>query len=277
MWGLMSILTVYIQHIWYARRRNWIPVIDMENAPNLYLEDEAVGKGINTWEWYFEQPMGYSMKDIAHARNIVFCNGNLYTSSQNAYQIDYLTMVNNNKQEQWRKLARKYYRMKPDVMEEIAKKKEQMFSGGGQRTLGVYCRGTDYSDLKPSGHPMQPSKEQVMEKSEELMRKHDLSFCYLVTEDNRVLDYFKRHFGEKLLYIDAQRYGECQGEKDWIWKRQAGRENHKYLSGLEYLTGMYLLTYCDALCGGITGGTIGLSLLDDQNYEEMFFWDLGRY
>lgn len=132
MWGLMSILTVYIQHIWYARRRNWIPVIDMENAPNLYLEDEAVGKGINTWEWYFEQPMGYSMKDIAHARNIVFCNGNLYTSSQNAYQIDYLTMVNNNKQEQWRKLARKYYRMKPDVMEEIAKKKEQMFSGGGK-------------------------------------------------------------------------------------------------------------------------------------------------
>lgn len=114
-------------------------------------------------------------------------------------------------------------------------------------------------------------------KTVELMEKHNLLYCYLVTEDNRVLEYFEERLGEKLLYIDAQRYGKCQKEDDWIWMRKVDRENHKYLSGLEYLMEMYLLTFCDVLCGGVTGGMIGLSLLDDWNYKEMFFWDLGRF
>lgn len=278
MWGLMSILTVFIEHISYARRRGWIPVVDMENVSNLYLQEDFISTGINPWEWYFEQPMGYSLKDIAHAKNIVLSNLYLYTSAENAYPIDYKTLVNEKKHEKWRKLAREYYRITPDTMALIDKVYHDVFvSVGAEKVLGVYCRGTDYIDLKPSGHPVQPTKEQVIKKAEDLMEKHHLNFCYLVTEDNRVLSGFREHFGERLLTIDALRYDSCQGEEDWIWKRKGERADHKYLSGLEYLTGMFLLTYCDALCGGVTGGTTGLSLLDDQNYKEMYFWDLGRY
>jgi len=57
-WGLMSILVMYTQYFQYAVKRNYIPVVDMCNVHNMYLNDEEIGK-INAWDYFFEQPGGY--------------------------------------------------------------------------------------------------------------------------------------------------------------------------------------------------------------------------
>ena len=53
-------------------------------------------------------------------------------------------------------------------------------------TVGVYLRGTDYIDLKPSGHPVQPTVEQAMLVIDEYTRKYNVDSIFLVTEDVRI-------------------------------------------------------------------------------------------
>ncbi len=52
-----------------AVRKGYIPVIDMQNTDNTYLEPGQVGN-VNAWEFYFRQPAGYGLEDIAHSKNI---------------------------------------------------------------------------------------------------------------------------------------------------------------------------------------------------------------
>ena len=68
--GLCTHLCVYISFIAYALQRGWIPVIDMKNYPNIYLEDSEIGVS-NAWEKFFRQPLDVRLEDIPrNARKI---------------------------------------------------------------------------------------------------------------------------------------------------------------------------------------------------------------
>ena len=69
--GLFSLVMTNMGLVKYALDKGYIPVIDMQSERNTYLEEEQVGRE-NAWEFYFEQPCGYSLKDIER-------NGCVYT------------------------------------------------------------------------------------------------------------------------------------------------------------------------------------------------------
>ena len=58
----------------YAVKQGYIPVIDMQNGRNTYLEEGKVGRE-NAWEYYFEQPCGYRLADIRDAKNVILSDG----------------------------------------------------------------------------------------------------------------------------------------------------------------------------------------------------------
>ena len=47
-------------------------VVDMENYPTLYKEDEAVDGITNQWEYYFKQPSGIKISEIGKYRHIIY-------------------------------------------------------------------------------------------------------------------------------------------------------------------------------------------------------------
>lgn len=67
--GLFSDFMVYVYRTKLALDASYIPVIDMQTSENIYLKEDQVGK-VNAWEYYFKQPGGYSLKDIAKAKNV---------------------------------------------------------------------------------------------------------------------------------------------------------------------------------------------------------------
>lgn len=276
MWGLMSILAVYINHINYAIRRGYIPVIDQCTVTNLYLEEDELNTGINSWEYYFEQPAGYSLEDIAHAHNVVLSGMLLWSSDENSYRINYET-VSAPFGDKWQRLAQGYYRKNRQASEHIARISRSVLQSRGNVTLGVYCRGTDYVDMHPKGHPVQPTAEQVIDKARQVLSERSYQYVYLVTEDDRVWHKFRDAFGDRLLYIDAARYGDAKDDGSFIWQRKNPRDDSKYTSGLDYLTGMSLLHECDGLVAGITGGTAGLRLLQQRPFGYEHYWNLGIY
>ncbi len=72
--GLMSYANNFLGHIVYASEQGWIPVVDMQNYRNTYLEEADFGKK-NAWEFFFKQPTKYSLEEAYQSKNVVISNG----------------------------------------------------------------------------------------------------------------------------------------------------------------------------------------------------------
>ncbi len=271
--GLYSFVLTNLGWIGYALEKGYIPVIDMQNSYNTYLTGEVVGK-VNAWEYYFRQPCGYTLEDIAHSKNIIL-------SSVNAPEKGPLPGVEKRpaEWEMWQKLGGRYLQPSAIVKEQTEQAKAALFKE--QRVLGVLCRGTDYLSKRPFGHPIQPAVEEVMEKAQEMMDRLHCPVLYLATEDASALRSFKARFGEKLLTYGERRY-EDTGDRyinemtDEMDASAADPVKAQYQKGLEYAVTIGLLSKCNALVAGRVSGAYG-AILQGSSYEEVYLYDLGLY
>lgn len=266
--GLFSYVNTSLGLINYALGKGYIPVIDMCHTPNTYLEDDLVGK-VNAWEYYFEQPCGYSVKDISKSRNIILCGmDTMYTAGYPGYKIieDYID------RKKWRDIAHKYLKIKSDLLAETDILFSKQFSDG---VLGVLCRGTDYISLRPSLHPVQPNVDEVIAKAREVLEEKKYKYIFLATEDEGIYQKFFREFGSMLLVTNAKRY-ICT-ERIKLAETKDFQNTNKYVNGKEYLQTIILLSKCKALIGGVAGGTYGAILLKQEEYDYEFYFKKGFY
>lgn len=265
--GLFSFVTIHLGWIRYAIEKGYIPVVDMCNTRNTYLTDEEVGKK-NAWEFYFEQPCGYGLEDVSRSKNVILSSigtppsypGHDMAQSQQACNM-------------WKQFAQKYLIVKPELREKLKNLYTQMFED--KRVLGVLCRGTDYKNLKPSKHPIQPEIEDIIRKAEQVMKQEECEYLYIATEDAEYLQAFQQHFGEKLRYMQNQRY-ENTGTKNINQLGERIGIKTAAERGTDYLLEIGLLAKCHCLVAGSVGGTYGAVLLNDH-YDYQYIYDLGLY
>ena len=251
-----------------AVRKGYIPVIDMQNTDNTYLEPGQVGN-VNAWEFYFRQPAGYGLEDIAHSKNIILSDGII--TEKNDYP-DIHIVNNEDRLLRWRNVFQKYLKIEDNLLKEFQLEKEKKF--GNNRVLGVLARGTDYVNLRPRNHPVQPTAVQIMEKAKEVMDRFSCTYIFLATEDQAIYEAMKKQFGDRLLSVETTRYITTGDENinDMHGRRSADR----YLKGKEYLMSVWLLSECNCLVAGNVGGTHG-ALLMSSGYEYSYIFDLGLY
>lgn len=270
--GLYSFVLTNIGWIKYAVDKGYIPVVDMQSFYNTYLTHDQVGK-VNAWEYYFEQPCGYSLDDIRRSKRIIL-------SSINAPQEAPLTGVEKNPEtlQAWRAFAQQYLRFSPKVNQRVLKQKE-MFDG--HKVLGVLCRGTDYIGQRPLGHPVQPAAELVIQKSKEAMKKLECDRLYLATEDCEIFRRFQQAFGENLLFNSNERYGDIGQQNlnefsDMQSDASSDPARLHYQKGFDYAVTIGLLAECNGLVAGRVSGTYG-ALLQEKRFENVYLFDLGLY
>ena len=269
--GLFSYFITILGGIAYADRHNMIPVVDMKNYSNPYLYPEETGR-INAWEYYFTQPGNISLEDALSCRNYILGRDTakhvrpellanfLYNKRSKTYRLDY-----------WREICKKYIRFTPEVIARLEALKQNYH---GKRILGVLLRGTDYTTLKPSGHPIPPTAEQAIIKAQEVMKSEKFNAVYLATEDKNILAKFQAAFNDKLILPEADyvnydyEHAKLLADCDDI---------NKYLRGIEYLVSMLFLAKC---CRGfitcITSGSTGVMCLSD-GFDYLYVFDLGLY
>lgn len=262
--GLFSYVLTALGHIKMAEEKGYISVIDMKNNISPYLDIENPK---NVWEYYFEQPAGYSLDDIDRSRNIILGSGDLPKIFP-----DYTMLGSLGEVKVWRDLFHKYIRLNEKMKERVAFAEKELFKG--ERILGVLCRGTDYKETKPKGHPVQPEAEMVIEKAAMAMKEHNCSKIYLATEDREILQKFREEFGDRLLFpkVEMRPYDK----KKLITEIEVERENDRRLKGEEYLIQIALLSKCNCFIGSRCGGCYGALLMSD-GYEWEYIWDLGLY
>ena len=267
--GIFSIYMTTLARIDEALKNGFIPVIDMQNSFNIYLNKKKIGKE-NAWEYYFEQPMGYTLSDINKSKNVIIGSGAV---PQMFPYLDVSFLLGKTGDfEYWKALAKKYLRINDKVKEYAEKERNRLFSKD-EKILGVKCRGTDYIKECPKNHPIQPGILEIINESERIFKEYNCNKIFLVTEDREYYEAFQKKFGEVLVIYEDDFVDYKEGS---VGKALYEQSKNMYEEGLKYLTTTLLLSGCNCLCAGCVSATVG-ALLMTEGYEYLYLFDLGIY
>lgn len=287
--GLFSFYSTNLGSVVQAVANGFVPVVDMQNSINPMLSEDLVGQE-NAWDYYFMQPCGFSLKDISKSRNVILGSIN----PPEKYP-DFDMIENRNRDSantdimKWRDAAHKYILLRPEIQEQIDSEYIELFGkntsadeecgcfgekANTPKVLGVLCRGTDYVQLKPYNHPIQPSVDDVISKCEEIMGEYGCDYIYLATEDEEIWNRFIDEFGGSVVKsFQKHRFTtECgQNINDIANNGRKPKDRN-----LEYLISIGVLSKCNCFLGGAAGGTYG-AILMSNGFEYEYVFDLGRY
>lgn len=267
--GLFAIVKSVFCHICYAYQKGYIPVVDLQNYKSQLLD--LNNTGTNAWDLYFQQPGGYSLKDISRSKNIIkSCS----LPFPEGVEIGFDTPLDETFHKKYSPLYEQYVVPTSEVATYAEKKREQVV-GRRQNILGVLCRGTDYTENKPTGHPIQPTAEQAVEKAQEVMVQYGYEYVFLATEDLRIYHVFQEAFGDKLLFSGQKLYEGMNGKK-FLSELTVANYSEKWHNTVDYYSTIYILSKCDGLLAGLTCGSICAYMMS-CGYGYIHFWDLGRY
>lgn len=264
--GLFSLVMTSLGYIKYAVDKGYIPVIDMCNADNTYMQQDKKG---NVWEYFFDQPCGYSLEDISSSKNIIMGNG--IVDGRIIYP-DEIIAYNKEELQKWKTIADQYLKIRSDILEEADILAEEIL--GQDNVLGVLLRGTDYVNVRPKNHPVQPTIQQAIKKIDKILQDNNYNKIYVATEDKSIYEKLCEKYGNQIVSMEVERY-ITTGEEN-INDVSVKKTVNKYEVGKQYLINILLLSKCDFIIAGNTGGSQGALLLreiSDNNY----FFDLGKY
>ena len=254
----------------YAIEKGYIPVIDMSVYRNNYLSKAKRGID-NAWEYYFNQPMGYGIKEAYKAKNLILSSMR-FTDDRPDQSMDFFNNANN-VISHWRQITDKYMRINAQLSAEMKAEYEQLLNEK-ERILGVLARGTDYNKLKPSKHPIMPSADQLIADSRSILEDYKCELIFLATEDTDILRAFEEEFGDKVITNDRN---YIDYKKGYICQEHSAREDDEYLSGKEYLATIWMLSRSKCILCGRTSGAVATVLMADNEFEYSHFYDLGIY
>lgn len=267
--GLFSYFNTFIGSIKKAVDAGYIPVIDLMTYENTYLCRKEIGK-INAWDVYFNQPCNVLLENIKKSKRIL--------SSGEAEKIcpndsDECFNIESETFKMWKKIVKTYIEYSEESKKQIENSWFELFNKE-DKILGVMCRGTDYTDLRPRMHPIQPDVEEVIEKAKELIEKNKYTKIFLATEDRKNWNAFKKVFGDKVVRNTENFVDYKPGCR--ISKSLPDSTDGRIAIGMEYLVSIAILAKCNAFIGGRTSGSVAVMLLS-EGFEYYYLWDKGRY
>lgn len=244
--GFFSNLNFVIYNLYISEKLGLIPVVDMENYPNIYNCKKKINGTKNSWEYFFEPVSKHKLKEIYKSKNVIFSDtktskNNLFNKINYKNEFKYLNGFNNLTNEHY-KIFKKYIVIKKEILN-IANNfyKENLYK---KRVLGICFRGTDQ---KKSGyHPYPPTEAQMLDATETLMKKFKFEKIYLCTEDINYLNLYKKKYENKLTYFNNPRTDD---KKDLF---ESNIKDHRYRIGKGNLIDMIILSKTNHLLHGIS-------------------------
>ena len=265
--GMMSLFIYVLNSSLWAYENGFIPYVDFTNEHCQYYTGREINGSKNAWEYFFKQPSDATKEDIDNAECLLL-SGWSFKKKFKANSIKYtLEDMNNVKNKEF---AKKYLPVNDNFNALVEQKYKELFQG---KVLGVFIRGTDYVQIKPKGHYVQPSIEEVKTKIDEFMAKNTVNKIFVVTEDYSYFEYLKKEYGD-LVFSSDDYFVKNYKKDDYL---SSSFDNDKYERGANYLIRLLLLNKCDYLISSLTNGSLFLKLICDKKYEDEHWFELGKY
>ena len=250
--GLFALRSQAIAYARYIKAKGFIPVFNIQNIHgSLSIYQDYRGDEI--WNKFFTQPEEYTIDNLINSKNVYFtpeCYNptvishimSVYNSSINLSWINGLYSMN--------------------LKNYIEERKDQ-FLPYPNETLGVLARGTDFVNAHLDNHPTHVSKEVLRDKIEQALKKWNLKYIYLATEDESYLKYFKKEFGDIVYSTDQQRFTTKENEMLAEMHRKRKIKGKGFTLGAEYILSILLLSECNSLLA--SGSCSGVSAAINMN------------
>ena len=271
MGGLFAYYVFFAGQICDALKKGYLPVVDMQNYPSIYLDPKLIGKE-NAWEYYFRQPVGVTLEEAYNGENVLMAsaiwrdgeerpgNGNAFFENTNGVLTEWRMLV---------KLG--LLQVQPKLYEEIINLRNKMFAPN-DKVLGVILRGTDYVARRPHGHYIQPPIEYALTKVIEKLKEWHCNKIFLATEDITIVNACKSIFGDMCITL-AKKYVKYDSQKLINECYDAG-ENYRQ-RGLDYIAEIALVSTCNCLVASRCGATVGVMMMG--NFENIYTFNFGKY
>ena len=277
--GLFSYYIVHLGCIITFLNEGYIPIIDVSSFTNVFngydkYNDELLNY-TNQWEFFFNQPCGYTLKDMYENNNttkynITYfeceCSDNM-PSEKEVYSNQTLLRY-------YRDMANKYMSVKRNILDDANIIWEKLF-GNSKNVLGVLVRGTDYISIKPYHHSIPPSAEMAINDTKKMDSDNKYDYIFLATEDIKIRNKFINEFGDKLKYLDPDTkidYDYDEGNYLSFHKDVFGNMNfHKI-----YLLSMIILSRCLDIISSRTSGAAGAFIFSKGFRKDLVYY-IGEY
>lgn len=263
--GLLSSWFYVLENVHWAVEHEYIPWIDFSDSNCQYHVQRFINNSDNAWEYFFTQPSSMTKDKIANKRNVLLSGWTFFDKHQiKSPELKKL------KRNELQALGNKI-KIQPYIEEMVNNIWEEKFKN--KKTLGIFIRGTDYVALKPKGHHVQPSIEEIIDKTNEFLKNYIIDQIYVVTEDYNYYMKLKRVFGEKVFCSDDSFVKEYNPE-DYI---SSSLKDDPYERGLSYLIRMSLFSKCEFIVSSKANGSLFADLLRQDECTDEYWFDLGKY
>ena len=250
--GFFSNITFVLNHISLSEKLGFIPIIDMENYKTIYNEKIKIKNTFNAWEYYFNKLNTFNLDEVYKSKNVIITSSEFnrtfyYNFLENERLIEiFQTQINVKK-----RLSKIYNKISLNFNK--------------KKVLGIHFRGTSYK--KTTGHPFPPTKRQILNCTNKIIKKEKIEKIFLVTEELGYLEFFKEKFPDKLIYLKTS-YRSNKNDAFKLYPRKL----HRYKLGREILIESMLLSKCDAFLfsnSNVSKAVIGFNFNTKQNRYEM--------
>lgn len=270
--GFLANYNYVLGYMHYAIKKDWIPVIDMENYGTLYQEADRINGTKNVWEYYFEQPFDvktgrrYSLSEVYRSANVILSNGSMELTTFD-YQSDSIN---------WQREMMALIPFNNKCMNYVNKVYNNTIPPNC-KLIGVSIRGSDVKK-RVIGHPIPISVEEIIP----ILKQHKKDWndlgnntAFFVKSEEQSTINSVRDSLCNVYYSDSVRIDDYNGENNSI-NVVYGRKS-KYKATLDYLTDIYILSKCDALVGTMNNGLYTALLWNKNQYNHIDIIDKGRY
>lgn len=270
--GICSHLIVYLQMFSAAEKLNMKPIVDMKNYENPYVD---MRKRENAWNYFFNDCVaGFNIDTILKSELFVFNK-----SGGKQFLDDKILKYDKDEVGYWSRLYTKYVHYNNRVQEEIEKEYEKYFKNvhdNGKKILGVKLRGTDYNGIKPEGHYIQPTAEEMIVEAERILDEEKIDYLYLATEDEEIAEDFYNYFGNRLIMREGLLTNkEIAG---MIPVAQAvAKQFGRIESGINYIKDIDLLSKTDYLLTSGNSGAVLAIIMNNLKYKKVWLKFKGFY
>lgn len=261
--GFFAELGMTLIKLYFADERGFIPHVCWGER-YVYYEPDGIKGERNAFLHYF-QPVS-EIASVRHAAYVV-CQAPWHCEQVKALYGAVSYDVSQAYIDAMADMLRKYIRYNDETKRYLEQEYEHLL--GDKKTLAVHYRGTDFNKGY-NNHPVPVQVEQEIQKVGELIRGNGYEQIFLATDENAVVERFRREFGESVkVYEDTYR---DDGSGESIAFSKSDRENHHYRLGLEVLRDQYTLTHCAGIVCGYSNITFIARVMRrawfDQDWED---------
>jgi len=245
--GFFSILSSVLCHLQIAENLGLSPVVDFENFPSTYSENEQVNGSNNMWDYYFEPIQSVPLNKVYESGNFVLTDGGHPAGAVMSVSHDKSLLDT----------FRKYVVPNSTTLAALASANQQVQID--EFTLGIHFRGQEMRRAR--GHPFPPTLQQVFSNTDLLLERGSFKRIFLVTEGAEYEKAFTTRYGS--LIQTLPHYRRFRKNSYSIYPRL----NHRFLLGQEILVDTLLLAECNSLISGSSNVSEMAILLNANRYE----------